>query len=59
MKDITDAEIHWNLEWTLELDQSIFVIASELETGNILHWGKEYVPVLRGNEKLWIPSKLI
>lgn len=59
MKDNIDAEIHCNLEWTLELDQSILANASELKTGNILHLGKEYSLALRGNEKLWISSKLV
>jgi hypothetical protein len=35
------------------------VITSEWKEGNVLHWGKGFVFVSTGQEKLWISSKLI
>ena len=47
---------------TAELNQPRYfrdVLTSEWKLENVLHWGRGYAFVSTGNEKLWIPSKLI
>ena len=35
------------------------VLTIEQTSDNVLHWGRAFAFVSTGNEKLWIPSKLI
>jgi hypothetical protein len=50
------------VERTTELNQPVYIkdiLTSEWQIGNVLHWGRGFMPVSTGKEKLWIPSKLI
>ena len=50
------------MERTTELNQPVYIkdiLTSEWQIGNVLHWGRGFMPVSTGKEKLWIPSKLI
>lgn len=49
----------WILERTEELDQLSRVKTSDCKAGNVLSWGRGFAFVSTGEEKLWIPSKLI
>ena len=62
MSKTTAAERHWIVEKTAELSQPVYfrdVLTSEWKSGNVLHWGRGYIFISTGNEKLQIPSKLI
>ena len=56
-------ERHWVVEKkTTELNQLIYfkdVLTSEWKPGHVLHWGRNFSFISTGEEKLWIPSKLI
>ena len=46
----------------MEFNQLIYfkdVLTSEWKPGHVLHWGRGFAFVSTGEEKLWIPSKLI
>ena len=61
-KGTTASERHWIMEKTSELNQPVYfedVLTSQWKPGDVLHWGRDFVLVSRGEEKLWIPSKLI
>ena len=58
----TAAERHWIIEKTAELNQPIYfkdVLTSEWKPGYVLHWGRGFAFISAGEEKLWIPTKLI
>ena len=47
---------------TAELNQPVYfkdVLTSVWKPGHVLHWGRGFALVCTGEEKLWIPSKLI
>lgn len=50
-KERKTAERHW-------ISENRDVLNSEWKAGNVLQWG-EVLSVSKGEEKLWIPSKLI
>lgn len=54
-KERKTAERHWISEKPADFRD---VLNSERKAGNVLHWG-EVLSVSKGEEKLWIPSKLI
>ena len=61
-KGTTATERHWILEKSAELNQPIYfkdVLTSQWKPGDVLHWGRGFTLVSTGEEKLWIPSKLI
>ena len=56
------AERHWIMEKSTELNQPVYfkdVLTSQWKPRDVLHWGRGFVLVSTGEEKLWIPSKLI
>lgn len=58
----TAAERHWIVEKTAELNQPAYIkdiLTSEWKMGNVLRWGRGFAYVSTGEEKLWVPSKLI
>lgn len=61
-KGQTAAERHWTTEKTSELNQPVYfkdVITSVWKQGYVLRWGRGYAFVSTGEEKVWVPSKLI
>ena len=61
-KGKTNAERHWAKEKTAELNQPVYfkyVLTSVWKPGHVLCWGRGFALVSTGEEKLWIPSKLI
>ncbi|KAL6086919.1 hypothetical protein STEG23_013424, partial [Scotinomys teguina] len=61
-KGTTAAERHWIIEKTAELNQPIYfkdVLTSEWKPGYVLRWGRGFAFISTGEDKLWIPSKLI
>ena len=61
-KGTKTAERHWIMEKTSELNQPVYfkdVLTSQWKPGDVLRWGRGFVLVSTGEEKLWIPSKLI
>ena len=61
-KGTTAAERHWIMEKSAELNQLVYikdVLTSQWKPGDVLHWGRGFALVSTGEEKLWIPSKLI
>ena len=61
-KGTTAAERHWIMEKTSELNQPVYfkdVLTSQWRPGDVLRWGRGFALVSTGEEKLWIPSKLI
>lgn len=59
---MTAAERHWIVGGIPELNLPTHfrdVLASKWKSNNVLHWEKGYAFISTGNEKLWIPSKLI
>ena len=61
-KGTTAAEGHWIMEKTSELNQPVYfkdVLTSQWKSGDVLRWGRGFALVSTGEEKLWIPSKLI
>ena len=58
----TAAERHWIIEKTMELNQPIYfkgVLTSEWKPGYVSRWGRGFAFISAGEEKLWIPTKLI
>ena len=56
------AERHWKIEKSAELNKPIYfkdVLTSQWKPGDVLHWGRGFALVSTGEEKLWMPSKLI
>ena len=50
------------MEKTSELNQPVYfkdVLTSQWKPGDVLCWGRGFALVSTGEEKLWIPSKLI
>ena len=61
-KRTTATERHWIIEKSTELNQPIYfkdVLTSQWKPGDVLRWGRGFALVSTGEEKLWIPSKLI
>ncbi|EGV97888.1 HERV-K_7p22.1 provirus ancestral Pol protein [Cricetulus griseus] len=61
-KGQTAEERHWTMEKTAELNQPVYfkdVLTSVWKPGHVLSWGRGFAFVSTGEEKLWIPSKLI
>ncbi|KAL6070467.1 hypothetical protein STEG23_006054, partial [Scotinomys teguina] len=61
-KGTTAAERHWTTDKTSELNQPVYfkdVLSSEWKPGYVLRWGRGFAFVSAGEEKLWIPTKLI
>ena len=61
-KGTTAAERHWIIEKSSELNQPVYfkdVLTLQWKPGDVLHWGMGFALVSTGEEKLWIPSKLI
>ncbi|MGE9714896.1 DDE-type integrase/transposase/recombinase [Escherichia coli] len=61
-KGQTATERHWTMEKTAELNQPVYfkdVLTSTWKPGHVLRWGRGFALVSTGEEKLWIPSKLI
>ena len=61
-KGTTAAERHWIMEKSVELNQLVYikdVLTSQWKPGDVLRWGRGFALVSTGEEKLWIPSKLI
>ncbi|KAL6038953.1 hypothetical protein STEG23_010042 [Scotinomys teguina] len=61
-KGTTVAERHWTTDKTSELNQPVYfkdVLSSEWKPGYVLRWGRGFAFVSAGEEKLWIPTKLI
>ena len=55
-------ERHWVIEKTSELNQSVYfkdVLTSQWKPGVVSCWERSFALVFTGEEKLWIPSKLI
>lgn len=58
----TAMERQWTTEKTTELNQSVFfknVLISEQKPEYVLCWGRSLAFVSTGEEKIWVPSKLI
>lgn len=56
------ADRHWTIEKTVEFYQPVYfkhVLALELESGAVLCWRRVFVYIFTGNERLWVPPKLI
>ena len=56
------AESHWIMKKSAELNQPAYfkdVLTLQWMPGYVLHWGSGFALVSTGEEKLWIPSKLI
>ncbi|ERE85983.1 Integrase, retroviral containing protein [Cricetulus griseus] len=56
------AERHWTTEKTAELNQPVYfkdVLTSVWKLGHVIRWGRGFALVSTGEEKLWIPLKLI
>ena len=61
-KDKQLTERHWTTEKTAELNQPVYlkdVLTSVWKAGHVLRWGRGFALVSTGEEKFWIPSKLI
>ena len=61
-KGIAAAERHWIIEKSSELNQLVHfkdVLTSQWKPGDMLLWERVFTFVSTGEEKLWIPSKLI
>ena len=61
-KGQTSSERHWTAEKTAKLNQPVYfkdVLTSIWKPGHLLHWGRGFALVSTGEEKLWIPSRLI
>jgi hypothetical protein len=47
---------------TTELDQLVCfkdVLTPDWKSENVLHWGRGFAYIPTGDERLWVPSKLI
>ena len=61
-KGTTAAERHWIMEKSAELNQPVYikdVLTSQWNPVDVLRWVRGFTLVSTGEEKLWIPSKLI
>lgn len=61
-EQMTAAERHGIVKGTAELNQPRYfrdVLTLKWKSKNVLHWGRGYAFVSTGNERLWIPSRLI
>ena len=50
------------MEKSAELNQPVYikdVLTSQWKPGDVLRWGRGFALVSTGEEKFWIPSKLI
>lgn len=60
--EITAGDRQWIIEKSSELNKPVYfkdVLTSQWKSGDVLCWGRGFVLVYTGVEKLQIPSKLI